>query len=145
MSEEGGAQPAPLILDASILSAAARGDDEIITFIQRMDARRQPFVVPALAVTAAALSTRTADAARTLRGIERMEMATAGPLAGAAQAVRLAAIIVRTGLEPWDAHVASVADAAVCQILTVNGDLWRAHRGDLDEPLHFIEIADPEE
>jgi hypothetical protein len=32
-------------------------------------------------------------------------------LRDAEQAVRLAAVIARTGLDPWDAHVAAVADA----------------------------------
>lgn len=57
----------------------------------------------------------------------------AAPLSGAEQATRLAGIIARTGLEPWDAHVASVADASVCPILTLDAALWRAHANDLDE------------
>ena len=144
MSEDGGARPAPLVLDASILSAAARGDYGVLTFLQRLDARGQPFVIPALAVTAAALSTRTADAEDILHGLERLESAIAAPLSGAEQATRLAGIIARTGLESWDAHVASVADVSVCPILTLDAALWRAHANDLDEPLHFIEIADPD-
>ncbi len=48
-------------------------------------------------------------------------------------------------LDPWDAHVAAVADAAVCPILTLDAPKWRQHSGDLDEPLHIIEIADPDE
>jgi hypothetical protein len=64
-------------------------------------------------------------------------------LRDAEQAVRLAAVIARTGLDPWDAHVAAVADAAVCPILTLDVVKWREHAADLDEPLHFIEIADP--
>jgi len=57
----------------------------------------------------------------------------------------LAAVIARTGLDPWDAHVAAVADASVCPILTLDAGKWRQHSGDLDEPLHIIEIADPDE
>ena len=56
---------------------------------------------------------------------------------------RLAAVIARTDLDPWDAHVAAVADAAVCAILTLDSAKWREHTGNLDEPLHVIEIADP--
>ena len=33
--------------------------------------------------------------------------------------------------------------AAVCAILTLDAAKWREHTGDLDEPLHVIEIADP--
>jgi hypothetical protein len=65
-------------------------------------------------------------------------------LLDAEQAVRLAAVIARTELGPWDAHVAAVADASVCPILTLDAGKWRQHSGDLDEPLHIIEIADPD-
>jgi hypothetical protein len=41
--------------------------------------------------------------------------------------------------------VAAVADAAVCPILTLDAPKWRQHSGDLDEALHIIEIADPDE
>ena len=58
-------------------------------------------------------------------------------------AVRLAAVIARTGLDSYDAHVAAMADAAVCPILTLDAAKWREHAADLDEPLHFVEIADP--
>jgi hypothetical protein len=42
-----------------------------------------------------------------------------------------------------DANVAAVADASVCPILTLDGDKWRDHAHDLEEPPHFIEIAEP--
>jgi predicted nucleic acid-binding protein len=145
VSEDGGALPAPFVLDASVIAAAARGDYGTMTFLQALDARSQPMVIPVLAVTAAALSTRTGDAEAILHGLERLENAMMAPLADAEQATRLAAVIAVTGLEPWDAHVAAVTDASVCPILTLDAQLWRQHRDDLDEPLHFIEIADPEE
>jgi hypothetical protein len=44
-----------------------------------------------------------------------------------------------------DAHVAAVADATICPILTLNAAKWRAHTAALDEPPHAIEIADPGE
>jgi hypothetical protein len=40
------------------------------------------------------------------------------------------------------AHVAAVADASICPILTLDGTKWREHAGDLDQRLHFAEIAD---
>ena len=132
-----------MVLDESILSAVARGDAWVLTFLQRFDAAGRAMVIPALAVTAAALTTRTEDAAAILHGLERMENVMAAPLDGAEQATRLAAVIIATGLEPWDAHVAAVADASVCPILTVDAAKWRKHSRDLDEPLHFVEIADP--
>ena len=73
---------------------------------------------------------------------ERGNAMTAAPR-DAEQAVRLAAVIARTELDPWDAHVAAVADASVCPILTLNAAKWQEHARDLDEPLHIIEVADP--
>ena len=37
------------------------------------------------------------------------------------QAVRLAAVTAASGLGPYDAQVAQVADASVCVILTLGG------------------------
>ena len=42
-------------------------------------------------------------------------------------------------------HVAAVADASVCPILTLNAAKWRQRAGDLDDRLHFIEIVDPDQ
>jgi hypothetical protein len=41
--------------------------------------------------------------------------------------------------------VAAVADAAICPILTLDAAKWRQYAERLDEPLHIIEIADPDE
>jgi len=145
VTEDGGARPAPIILDASVLIAIARGDAGIMTLIQGYDADGQPLIIPVLGVTAASLDMRSEDAEGVLHGLERLENAMAAPVRDAEQAVRLAAVIARTGLDPWDAHAAAVADAAICPILTLDGKKWRQHARDLDEPLHFVEIADPDE
>jgi predicted nucleic acid-binding protein len=143
VSEDEGARPAPLILDASVLIEAARGDAGVMTLIQGLDADGQPLIIPVLAVTAASLDTRSEDAEAILHGLERLGNAVAAPVRDAEQAVRLAAVITRTGLDSYDAHVAAVADAAVCPILTLDAAKWREHAADLDEPLHYVEIADP--
>lgn len=145
MSEDSGAVLAPYVLDVSILVAVARGDPGIMTLIQRLDGRGQPLVIPVLAMTGAALDTHSEETEAILQGLERMENAMIAPVRDAEQAVRLAEVIARTGLDPWDAHVAAVADAAVCPILTLEVEKWRRHESDLDEPLHFIEVADPDE
>jgi hypothetical protein len=44
-----------------------------------------------------------------------------------------------------DAHVAAVADASVCPVLTMDAPKWREHATALGEPLHIIEIAEPGE
>jgi predicted nucleic acid-binding protein len=143
VSEDAGAVPTPWVLDASVLIAVAREDSRIGTLVQELDARGRPLIIPALAVTAASLDIPSDDAAELLEGLELLEHTIAAPLQGAEQAVRLAAVISRTGLDPWDAQVAAVADASVCPILTLDASKWQQHAGDLDEPLHIIEIADP--
>jgi predicted nucleic acid-binding protein len=116
-----------------------------MTLVQELDARGRPLVIPALAVAGASLDIRSGEAAELLEGLERLKNAMTAALRDAEQAVRLAAVIARTGLDPWDAHVAAVADAAVCPIRTLDAARWREHAADLDEPLHLIEVADPDE
>jgi hypothetical protein len=53
--------------------------------------------------------------------------------------------MTRTGLDPWDAHVAAIADAAVCPVLTLRAVKWRQPSAALDEQLHIIEISDPDD
>ena len=145
MSEDGGAIPAPLILDSSVLIAVARGDAGIMTLIQGYDADGQPMVIPAMAVTAALLDRPGEDAEALLHGLERLENVMVAPVRDVDQAARLAAVISTTGLDPCDAHVAAVADASVCAIFTLDGAKWQEHARDLDEPLHYIEITDPDD
>lgn len=145
MSEDSGAAPPPCVLDVSVVVAVARGDTEIMTFIQRLDGTGRPMVIPVLAITAASLDARSEEADELLEGLELLGNAEIAPVQGAEQAAQLAAVIARTGLDPWDAHVAAIADAAVCPILTLDGEKWRQHSGDLDEPLHIVAIAYPDE
>ena len=145
MSEDAGAVPTPWVLDISILVEVARGDTRTMTLVQELDARGRPLVIPVLTVTGASLDIRSDEAAELLEGLERLKNAMTAALRDAEQAVRLAVVIARTGLDPWDAHAAAVADAAVCPVLTLDAGKWREHAADLDEQLHFIEIADPDE
>jgi hypothetical protein len=145
VSEDSGATAPPYILDLSVAVAVARFDAGVMTLIQGYDARGQSLVLPVLALTGASLDVRTEDADDLLEGLERLGNAEVAPLRDAEQAARLAAVIARTGLDSWDAHVAAIADASVCPILTLDAPKWRQHSGDLDEPLHIIEIADPDE
>jgi predicted nucleic acid-binding protein len=142
LSEGARAVPTPWVPDSSVLIAVARDDHGIMTLIQNLDAAGRPLVIPVLAMTAASLDMRTEDTEALLHGLEQLGHAMTAPVADAEQAVKLAEVISRTGLDPWDAHVAAVADAAICPILTLNGEKWRQHATDLDEPLHIIEIAD---
>jgi predicted nucleic acid-binding protein len=135
--------PTPLILDTSVLTAVARGDPDIIGLIQGYDSKNQPMVIPALAVAGAFLDTRGDEAGDLLAGLELLDSVTVAPLNGTDQAGRLADVVARTGLDPWDAQVAAIADVAICPILTLNAAKWREYTADLDEPLHIIEIADP--
>lgn len=135
----------PLILDTSVLTAIARGDSDIIGLVQAYDSRAQPLVIPTLATAGASLDTRSDEADDLLAGLELLDHATPAPLRGAEQATRLAAIIARTGLDPWDAHTAAVADASICPVLTLNLTRWRDPAAALDAPLRIIEISDPDE
>jgi predicted nucleic acid-binding protein len=130
-------------LDTGVLVELARGDVDLIKFILSYDASGQAMVMPTLAVAAASLDTRSEDAADLIRGLELLTSMTVAPLNGVNQAVKLADVIAKTDLDPWDAHVAAVADAATCPILTLDGEKWRGASAALDQPLHVMEIADP--
>jgi predicted nucleic acid-binding protein len=145
VSEDAGAVPAPCILDVSVLAAIARADPEVTGLILELDARGQPLVLPVLALAAASLDSRGADADDALRGLEQLDNTEVAPLRDADQAAGLAAVIARTGLDPWDAHVAAVADAAICPILTLDAAKWHGLTPDPDSPLHIIEITDPDD
>jgi predicted nucleic acid-binding protein len=145
VTEDAGAVPTPYILDVSVLVAIARADSEISALILELDARGRPLVLPVLALTAASLDVRNADADAALRGLEQLDHAEVAPLRDADQAAWLAATMARTGLEPWDAHVAAVADASICPILTLDAAKWRRLPDDPDAPRYIIEVSDPGE
>jgi hypothetical protein len=84
-------------------------------------------------------------AAAALADLGRLGNAMTAPLGNVSQAVRLAEVISRTELDPWDAQVAMIADVSVCPILTLDAAKWESHLRDLDEPLHIIEVADSDE
>jgi hypothetical protein len=88
---------------------------------------------------------RSEEADELLGGLELLDNVTIAPLRGSEQAARLADVIAKTGLDPWDAHVGALADVGIYPILTLNAAKWRQHSADLDEPLHIIEISDPDE
>ncbi len=140
-----GQTPTPFVLDTSVVTAVARADPDVIGLIQGYDSRNQPMVIPSLAITGAWLDARNEEADDLLAGLELLDNVTVAPLKGAEQAARLAGVIARTGLDPWDAHAAAIADVAICPILTLNAGKWRDAVADLDEQLHIIEIADPAE
>jgi predicted nucleic acid-binding protein len=145
VSEDDGAVPPSYVPDVSALIAIARGDARVMSLVQELDAKGWPLIVPALALAAASLDSRSDEADELLEGLELFENVTIASLQDAEQALALAAVIARTGLDPWDAHVAMVADSQVCPVLTLDAAKWRPHLGDLDEPLHIVEIADPDE
>ena len=86
MSDDEGFRPAPLVLDASVLIEAVRGDAGVMTLLQGYDADGQPLILPVLAVTAASLDMRSEDAEAILHGLERLENAMAAPVRDAEQA-----------------------------------------------------------
>jgi predicted nucleic acid-binding protein len=147
VSEEGGATttPTPWVVDVSVLTAIARADPEVTYLVIALDGRGRPLIIPVLAITAASSDAGTEDGDVALRGLERLENVIVAPLKDAEQATRLAAVMAKTGLDTGDAHVAAVADASVCPILTADALKWREPATVLDDPLHIIEIDEPPE
>jgi hypothetical protein len=139
-----GHTPTPLILDSTVVRELARGEIGTIELMQGYDADGQPMVVPALAITHAVLDTPTEDAADLLHGLAELEQVTVASLNDAEQATTLAVVMNLTGLAVWDAHVAAVADASVCPILTYDAAMWQEPARALEERLYVIEIAEPE-
>jgi hypothetical protein len=137
--------PTPLILDATVLHELARGDAGTIGLIQSYDADGQPMVVSALAITATLIHAGTEQAADAMHGLAAMEYVTVAPLRDAEQAESLALVAVTTGLDVCEAHTAAIADISVCPILTFGAGRWQEASRLLDNRLHTIEIADPDD
>jgi len=137
--------PTPLIVDTSVLIAVTRTDPGVINLMQIYDSRGQPLVIPALAITGASLDAHSEDADELLAGLEMLEAVTVAPLNGARQAARVARIMDGTGLAAWDAHVAAVAAAAKCPVLTLDPARWQKAARVFDPPLQVVEIADPDD
>jgi predicted nucleic acid-binding protein len=135
----------PFVLDTSVVTAVARGDPDIIDLIQEYDARGQLLVIAALAIAGASLDGRSEEADDLLGGLELLDNVTIAPLRGTEQAAGLADIVARTGLDPWDAHAAAIAGVGIYPVLTLDTAKWRQPSADLDEPLHIVEISDPDE
>src|SRR5260370_36375982 len=125
VSEDSGATAPPYILDLSVAVAVARFDAGVMTLMQAYDARGQSLVLPVLALTGASLDVRTEDADDLLEGQERLGHAEVAPLRDAEQAARLAAVIARTGLGPWGAPVAPLADPSGSPLLPPAAGQWR--------------------
>jgi predicted nucleic acid-binding protein len=135
----------PYVLDDLTLSEVARGDADLIRLLLSYDAAGQALVVPVLAAAAAYRQAPTTDAADSLRGLPDLDHATSAPVADVGQALRLIEIAAKTGLDVCAAHVAAVADASICPILTLDADRWRRASAALPDPLHIIEIADTDD
>ncbi|GAA3161784.1 hypothetical protein GCM10010466_60930 [Planomonospora alba] len=133
----------PLILDTGVLIELARGDADVMTMIARFDDRQQPMVMSVLAITGASLDSGSKDATDLLLGVATMEQITIAGLHEPDHGTTLASVINRTGLAPWDAHVAALADVSVCPVLTLDMTHWQQAARAFDEPLHIIEITDP--
>jgi predicted nucleic acid-binding protein len=142
---ESGAVPLPYVFDTSACIGVARSDARVMELVLNLSAQERTVHVPVLALAAASLDSRSDDAAEMLEGLELFGNVQVTPLEGWEQALRLATVISKTGLDPWDAHVAMVADEEICPILTLDPAKWNGHLTDLGEPLHIMEIAEPED
>jgi len=138
--------PPPYVADVSILTALGRADQQAGTLMQSLDRMGQQVAAPVLAITGAVLGAESREDRDLLSdALERFGIFIIAPLRDKAQAAALAVAIGKTGLDPWDAHVAAVARASGCRILTLNGPKWREHRDDLGERLEFFQVEDFEE
>ncbi|MBG0833362.1 hypothetical protein HS041_37300 [Planomonospora sp. ID67723] len=133
----------PLILDTGILIELARGDLDTMEMVARFDSENQPMVMSVLSITGASLDSRSKDAGDLLLGITTLDQITVAGPHEPDHGVALATAINRTGLDPWDAHVAALANASICPVLTLDKLRWEQAARAFDEPLHIIEIADP--
>lgn len=145
MTDRASAARAPLVLDSTVLRELARGEIATIELVLRFDAAGQPMVAPALAMTQAVLDAPTEDAVPAMHGLAEMDNVVVTPVRDAAQAVRLAQVMTLTELATWDAHVAAVADASTCPILTFDAARWDQPARSLEPRLHILEISDPDD
>ncbi|WP_214103926.1 hypothetical protein [Acrocarpospora catenulata] len=132
----------PLILDTGMLSELARGDLDLMELVARLDEQGQPMVVSTLAVTGATLFAGKVNA-DLLLGICTMDSVTVAGTTTPEHGLALAEAINRTGLEPWDAHVAALADASICPVFTLDRARWEHPARAFDDPLYIIEITEP--
>uniref|UniRef100_UPI003F49A784 hypothetical protein n=1 Tax=Nonomuraea sp. CA-252377 TaxID=3240003 RepID=UPI003F49A784 len=137
--------PAPYILDTGVLAEVARGDADLIGLVQDYDRIGQPLVISVLAAAGALFDVTGEEASALLSGLTAFEHVQVAALDGVEQAGLLAQMVQRTGLNPWDGHVAALAFMATCPILTLDRSRWEQPARALDDPLYFIEIADPGE
>lgn len=135
----------PYILDVGVLTEIARGDADLIGLMRDYDRAGQPLVVSAPAAVGALLAARGDEADDLLAGLTSFQNAQVAQLDGIEQAALLSAVITRTGLDPWNAHVAAIADLATCPVLTLDRTPWQAASHAMDDPLYFIVIADPQD
>jgi predicted nucleic acid-binding protein len=133
----------PYVLDDLTLAEVARGDADLIGLLLSYDAAGQTLVIPVLAAAAAYRQAPAPEAADILRGLPDLDHAMSAPVADVGQALRLIEIAGKTGLDVCAAHVAAVADASICPILTLDAGRWRAASAALPDSLYIIEIADP--
>ncbi len=89
----GEAAAPPFVLDTSVVTAATRGDPDIIGLVREYAARGQLLVIPAMAIAGASLDARGEEADDLLGGLELLDNVTIAPLRGTEQAARLADII----------------------------------------------------
>ncbi|GGS84413.1 hypothetical protein GCM10010156_48780 [Planobispora rosea] len=132
----------PLLFDTGVLTEIARGDGDLIRLVQLWDSGKQPMVLPALALAGASLDARSEEADDLLSGLELFDEVEVAPLGDTAQALALAAVMARTGLDAHDAHVAAIASVAILPVLTLDRAKWEAVSVALEEPLHIREIDD---
>ncbi|GII76761.1 hypothetical protein Sru01_17430 [Sphaerisporangium rufum] len=132
------------ILDAGVLMEVARGDAGVIHLLQGMDAAGIGLVVPALAVTGAALDIGARDEQMALiRGVARLESAALAGVVTFDDATDLAhgRRAARSLEELWDVQAALQAVMRGCPVLTTDHARWKEASREV-RGLNVVEIAE---
>ncbi|GIH80982.1 hypothetical protein [Planobispora longispora] len=138
------ADPA-FVLDAMVLTEVARGDSDTIILLQQLDAEKITLIVPALAVTGAAVDVGCVDEQlATVRGVCRLNSAKfVGPATfdDSADLAQLRLEIESLG-ELWDVHTAVQAILHGCPILTTDYGRWKDAVLEARGALSVVEVTD---
>ncbi|MBG0833244.1 hypothetical protein HS041_36695 [Planomonospora sp. ID67723] len=138
------ADPA-FVLDAMVLTEVARGDSDIIILLQQLDADKITLIVPALAVTGAAIDIGANDEQMaTVRGVCRLNSAKFAGLAAFDDSSDLARLRLEVEAfgELWDVQAAVQAVLHGCPILTTDYGRWKDAVRETRGEFAVVEVAE---
>ncbi|WP_186403911.1 hypothetical protein [[Actinomadura] parvosata] len=132
------------VLDATVLAEVGRGDNDVIALLQQFDADNISMIVPALAVTGAAVEAAATDAQlAVIRGVGRLEAAGFAGITAFDDATDLARMRVEVEAlgELWDAQTALHALLRNCPVLTTDAARWQDAVREMAGHLTVVEMS----